>query len=116
RPVRDSSHVVACVLYVLASNRQTRTTAAIATSAMIAAATARTILISFISYSARCATAIVPCAGRRECAQEHVRIGAVTGTGTESGRMEYRNLGRTGVKVSELCLGTMMFGRRTAEA
>jgi len=27
--------------------------------------------------------------------------------------MEYRNLGRTGVKVSELCLGTMMFGRST---
>jgi len=24
--------------------------------------------------------------------------------------MEYRNLGRTGVKVSPLCLGTMMFG------
>lgn len=30
--------------------------------------------------------------------------------------MEYRNLGRTGVKVSQLCLGTMMFGRRTGEA
>lgn len=30
--------------------------------------------------------------------------------------MEYRNLGRTGVKVSRLCLGTMMFGRRTSEA
>ena len=29
--------------------------------------------------------------------------------------MDYRNLGRTGVKVSELCLGTMMFGRSTAE-
>ncbi len=29
--------------------------------------------------------------------------------------MEYRNLGRTGVKVSELCLGTMMFGRSTNE-
>ena len=29
--------------------------------------------------------------------------------------MEYRNLGRTGVKVSQLCLGTMMFGRRTNE-
>ena len=27
--------------------------------------------------------------------------------------MEYRNLGRTGVKVSELCLGCMMFGGRT---
>ncbi|MEO1088817.1 MAG: aldo/keto reductase, partial [Acidobacteriota bacterium] len=24
--------------------------------------------------------------------------------------MEYRNLGRSGVKVSPLCLGTMMFG------
>ena len=30
--------------------------------------------------------------------------------------MEYRNLGRTGVKVSQQCLGTMMFGRRTNEA
>lgn len=30
--------------------------------------------------------------------------------------MEYRNLGRTGVKVSKLCLGTMMFGRSTGEA
>ena len=30
--------------------------------------------------------------------------------------MEYRNLGRTGVKVSQLCLGTMMFGRSTNEA
>ncbi|MES2535878.1 MAG: aldo/keto reductase [Pseudomonadota bacterium] len=29
--------------------------------------------------------------------------------------MEYRNLGRTGIKVSELCLGTMMFGGRTDE-
>src|SRR5690606_4630365 len=29
--------------------------------------------------------------------------------------MQYRNLGRTGVKVSPLCLGTMMFGRRTGE-
>ena len=29
--------------------------------------------------------------------------------------MEYRNLGRTGVKVSKLCLGTMMFGRRADE-
>lgn len=27
--------------------------------------------------------------------------------------MEYRNLGRTGVKVSQLCLGAMMFGRST---
>ena len=29
--------------------------------------------------------------------------------------MEYRNLGRTGVKVSALCLGTMMFGRSANE-
>src|SRR5688500_5759999 len=27
--------------------------------------------------------------------------------------MEYRNLGRTGIKVSPLCLGAMMFGGRT---
>ena len=30
--------------------------------------------------------------------------------------MEYRNLGRTGIKVSKFCLGTMLFGRRTNEA
>ncbi len=29
--------------------------------------------------------------------------------------MEYRNLGRTGVKVSQFCLGAMMFGRNTNE-
>src|SRR3546814_7519402 len=28
-------------------------------------------------------------------------------------RMEYRNLGRSGLKVSPLCLGTMMFGDQT---
>ncbi len=28
--------------------------------------------------------------------------------------MEYRPLGRTGVHVTSLCLGCMMFGRRTA--
>ena len=30
--------------------------------------------------------------------------------------MEYRLLGRTGVRVSPLCLGTMMFGAQTSEA
>ncbi|OYV32930.1 MAG: NADP-dependent oxidoreductase [Rhodospirillales bacterium 20-64-7] len=30
--------------------------------------------------------------------------------------MEYRNLGRSGLKVSKLCLGTMMFGGPTEEA
>ncbi|GAB4575629.1 MAG: aldo/keto reductase [Anaerolineae bacterium] len=30
--------------------------------------------------------------------------------------MEYRNLGKTGLKVSELCLGAMTFGRETPEA
>ena len=30
--------------------------------------------------------------------------------------MKYRGLGRTGVQVSELCLGTMMFGGKTDEA
>ena len=29
--------------------------------------------------------------------------------------MEYRNLGNAGVKVSRLCLGTMMFGGATNE-
>lgn len=30
--------------------------------------------------------------------------------------MEYRNLGKAGVKVSSVCLGTMMFGGQTSEA
>ncbi|MGY8993334.1 MAG: aldo/keto reductase, partial [Rhodospirillales bacterium] len=30
--------------------------------------------------------------------------------------MEYRNLGASGLKVSPLCLGAMMFGGRTNEA
>ena len=30
--------------------------------------------------------------------------------------MEYRKLGRSGLKVSPLCLGTMMFGGPTTEA
>ena len=30
--------------------------------------------------------------------------------------MEYRSLGRTGLKVSPLCLGTMNFGPQTTEA
>ena len=30
--------------------------------------------------------------------------------------MEYRNLGRSGVKISPICLGTMMFGGPTDEA
>src|SRR4051812_40887343 len=34
----------------------------------------------------------------------------------ESGRMEYTHLGRTGLTVSRLCLGTMNFGPHTTEA
>jgi len=30
--------------------------------------------------------------------------------------MEYRSLGRTGVKVSQICLGTMMFGGKADKA
>ena len=30
--------------------------------------------------------------------------------------MEFRNLGRAGLKVSPICLGTMMFGGQTSEA
>jgi len=29
--------------------------------------------------------------------------------------MQYRNMGRTGLKVSEVCLGTMKFGHGTDE-
>ena len=35
-------------------------------------------------------------------------------TGARQG-MRYRALGRSGIKVSEICLGTMMFGGPTAE-
>ena len=37
------------------------------------------------------------------------------GTTAKNGRMDYRRLGRTGLKVSELCLGTMQFGWTTDE-
>ena len=30
--------------------------------------------------------------------------------------MEYRNMGRSGLKVSEICLGTMTFGRSTDQS
>ena len=30
--------------------------------------------------------------------------------------MEYRELGRSGIKVSRLCLGTMTFGQQNSEA
>ncbi|HAH49369.1 MAG TPA: NADP-dependent oxidoreductase, partial [Planctomycetaceae bacterium] len=30
--------------------------------------------------------------------------------------MDYRNLGKAGVRVSPVCLGTMMFGGPTSEA
>jgi aryl-alcohol dehydrogenase-like predicted oxidoreductase len=30
--------------------------------------------------------------------------------------MEYRELGRTGVKISRLCLGTMTFGQQNSES
>lgn len=30
--------------------------------------------------------------------------------------MDYRRLGRSGIKVSPICLGTMMFGDRTDAA
>src|SRR4029078_4300681 len=33
----------------------------------------------------------------------------------ESGSMQYKHLGRSGVKVSRLCLGTMNFGPQTSE-
>src|ERR671916_3543461 len=36
-------------------------------------------------------------------------------TTSKERNVEYRNLGRTGAKVSELCLGCMMFGGRTGE-
>ena len=29
--------------------------------------------------------------------------------------MDYRNLGRSGLKISPICLGTMMFGGQTDE-
>jgi Aldo/keto reductase family len=41
---------------------------------------------------------------------------AATSTGKETGTVDYRFLGRTGLKVSELCLGAMTFGSETDEA
>src|ERR1700709_2145136 len=35
---------------------------------------------------------------------------------THGGGMEFTQLGRTGLKVSRLCLGTMNFGPQTSEA
>ncbi len=35
---------------------------------------------------------------------------------SKEGEMEYTQLGRTGLKVSRLCLGTMNFGPQTSEA
>src|SRR5205085_11421079 len=35
---------------------------------------------------------------------------------SQEGVMEYRRMGRSGLKVSELCLGTMTFGHGTDEA
>jgi aryl-alcohol dehydrogenase-like predicted oxidoreductase len=43
-------------------------------------------------------------------------IGAALLSDRRMKTVEYRNLGRTGVKVSPLCLGTMMFGGKTGEA
>jgi aryl-alcohol dehydrogenase-like predicted oxidoreductase len=34
----------------------------------------------------------------------------------ETVTVEYRSLGRTGVQVSQICLGTMMFGQKTGKA
>jgi len=38
------------------------------------------------------------------------------GAERKEGRMEYRSLGRTGMQVSKLSLGTMLFGDETDEA
>jgi aryl-alcohol dehydrogenase-like predicted oxidoreductase len=38
------------------------------------------------------------------------------GGSQQEGEMEYRKIGRTGLKVSTFCLGTMMFGRQVDEA
>ena len=35
---------------------------------------------------------------------------------TKNGDMKYRTLGSSGMRVSEICLGTMMFGKETTEA
>src|SRR4051794_5607006 len=38
------------------------------------------------------------------------------GPNSEDQPMQYRNLGRSGLKISPICLGTMMFGGPTDEA
>src|ERR1700758_4881828 len=40
---------------------------------------------------------------------------ATAATKWEENNMNYRSLGRSGLKVSPLCLGTMMFGGQTDE-
>jgi aryl-alcohol dehydrogenase-like predicted oxidoreductase len=42
-------------------------------------------------------------------------ISATVATKPEKNKMNYRSLGRSGLKVSPLCLGTMMFGGPTDE-
>jgi aryl-alcohol dehydrogenase (NADP+) len=44
------------------------------------------------------------------------RRGQIKNPGVEDLLMEYRNLGRSGLKVSPVCLGTMMFGGEADEA
>src|SRR2546427_9606990 len=44
------------------------------------------------------------------------KCGAREQTDCKETSMQYRNLGRSGLKVSPICLGTMMFGGPTDEA
>ena len=42
-------------------------------------------------------------------------FGCLNKAKTKEVGMEYRKMGRTGLKVSSFCLGTMTFGRQVAE-
>src|SRR5690606_17186858 len=50
------------------------------------------------------------------CAHDHKPRGAAARPRAwQGGLMDYTNLGRTGLAVSRLCLGTMNFGPQTSE-
>jgi aryl-alcohol dehydrogenase-like predicted oxidoreductase len=77
-------------------------------------------LLSPTTVAKRDALAPTYAGGERNGAALHAlmdcRASPIVATPTEETAMEYRSLGRTGVQVSALCLGGMLFGAPTDEA